>query len=122
MMTNNQDQILQTVFAEARQDLDGTAFTARIMSRTRKLLYLLATGGIAIAALLLTGAWLIFGMPLLEFAMLISNALTTTLVDLGEGWLALVFMPINNIASLVIITARALHLGWKKVTGASFTV
>lgn len=122
MMTNNQDQLLQTVFAEARQDLDGTAFTARIMSRTRKFLYLLALGGIAVAGILLTGAWLIFGMPLLEFAVMISNVLTTTLIDLGEGWLALVFMPINNIASLVIITARAIHLGWKKISGASFTL
>lgn len=120
MMTNNQDQLLQTVFAEARQDLDGTAFTARIMSRTRKFLYLLALGGIAFAGMLLTGAWLIFGMPLLEFAVMISNVLTTTLIDLGEGWLALVFTPINNIASLVIITARAIHLGWKKISGASF--
>jgi hypothetical protein len=122
MMTNNQDQLLQTVFAEARQDLDGTAFTARIMSRTRKFLYLLALGGIAFAGMLLTGAWLIFGMPLLEFAVMISNVLTTTLLDLGEGWLALVFTPINNIASLVVITARAIHLGWKKISGASFTL
>jgi hypothetical protein len=122
MMTNNQDQLLQTVFAEARQDLDGTAFTARIMSRTRKFLYLLALGGIAFAGILLTGAWLIFGMSLLEFAVMISNVLTTALLDLGEGWLALVFTPINNIASLVIITARAIHLGWKKISGASFTL
>ena len=122
MMTNKQDQLLQTVFAEARQDLDGTAFTARIMSRTRKFLYLLALGAIAVAGMLLTGAWLIFGMPLLEFAVMISNALTTTLIDLGEGWLALAFTPINNIASLVIITARAIHLGWKKISGASFTL
>jgi len=122
MMTNNQDQLLQTVFAEARQDLDGTAFTARIMSRTRRLLYILAIGGMAFAGIVLAGAWLMFGMPLLEFAVMISNVLTTTLIDLGEGWMALVFMPVNNIASLIIITARAAHIGWKKMTGASFTL
>jgi len=43
------------------------------------------------------------------------------LVDLGEGWLALVFMPVNNIASLFIVSAKAIHLGWKKIIGASFT-
>jgi len=120
-MTNNQDQILQTVFAEARQDLDGTVFTDRIMSKTRRLLYLLATGVIAIAVLLLTGAWLVFGVPLLEFAILVSNVMTTTLIDLGEGWLALLFMPVNNIASLLVLTARVIHLGWKKLNGVSFT-
>jgi hypothetical protein len=120
MMKNNQDQLLQTMFAEARQDLDGEALTARIMAKTRRMLLLLAAGGISFGFVLLTGVWLIFGIPLLEFAVLISQVLTTALVDLGEGWLALVFMPVNNIASLVIITLRAIHLGWKKIIGGSF--
>jgi len=63
--------------------------------------------------------WLIFGMPLLEFALLISQFLAMSLMDLGEGWLALVFMPVNNIASLIVITAKAIHMGWKKVVGIS---
>ena len=121
MMTNSPDQLLQSMFAEARQDLDGEALTARIMAKTRRVLYLLAAGIISLALVLLAGAWLIFGIPLLEFAALISQVLTMGLVDLGEGWLALVFTPINNIASLIVITARAIHLGWKKVNGASFT-
>ena len=83
-MTDRNDQFLQSAFAEARQDLDGTAFTARFVSRTRRLLYLLASGVAAVAVLLLTGAWLVFGIPLLEFAVLVSNVLTTTLIDLGE--------------------------------------
>ncbi len=120
MMTNNQDQLLQSVFAEARQDLDGEVLTARIMTKTRRMLYLLATGGISLALILLAGVWLIFGIPLLEFAVLISQFLTMGLLDLGEGWLALVFMPVNNIASLIIIAAKAIHMGWKKLVSASF--
>jgi len=120
MMTNNQDQLLQSVFAEARQDLDGEVLTARIMTKTRRMLYLLATGGISLALILLAGVWLIFGIPLLEFAVLISQFLTMGLLDLGEGWLALVFMPVNNIASLIIFAAKAIHMGWKKLVSASF--
>jgi hypothetical protein len=63
MMTNNQDQLLQSVFAEARQDLDGEVLTARIMTKTRRMLYLLATGGITLALILLAGVWLMFGIP-----------------------------------------------------------
>ena len=121
MIMENQDQLLQSAFAEARQDLDGEALTARVMAKTRRLLFLLAAGGLSLAGVLLVGTWLIFGLPLLEFAVLISQFLTMTLVDLGEGWLALVFMPVNNIASLFIVTAKAIHLGWKKIIGASFT-
>jgi len=121
MIMENQDQLLQSAFAEARQDLDGEALTARVMAKTRRLLFLLAAGGLSLAGVLLVGTWLIFGLPLLEFAVLISQFLTMTLVDLGEGWLALVFMPVNNIASLIVITARGIHLCWKKINAASFT-
>lgn len=120
MMTDNTDQLLQSAFADARQELDGEALTKRVLAKTRQMLYLLATGGIALALVLLAGVWLILGMPLLEFAVLISQFLATALIDLGEGWLALVFMPVNSVASLVIVTAKAIHMGWKKISGASF--
>ena len=121
MITDNTDQLLQSAFADARQELDGEALTKRVVAKTRQMLYLLATGGIALALVLLAGVWLIFGIPLLEFAVLISQFLATALIDLGEGWLALVFMPVNSVASLVIVTAKAIHMGWKKIIGASFT-
>ena len=121
MMTGNRDQLLQSMFAEARRDLDGEALTARIMTKTNRLLYLLVAGGISLALMVLTGVWLMFGIPLLEFALLISQVLAMGLFALGEGWLAVVFMPVNNIASLLVITARGLHLTWKKINAASFT-
>ena len=121
MMTDGRDQLLQTAFAEARQDLDGEAITARVIARTRNLLYVLVAGGISVALALLAGVWLVFGIPLLEFAVLTSRVLTTALFDLGEGWLALAFMPVKNIAGLLVLTARALHLGWKKLVRGSWS-
>lgn len=121
MITDNQDQLLKSVFAEARQDLDGEALTSKIMAKTRRVLFMLAAGVLSVALILVGGVWWMFGMPLLDFAVLISQFLTMTLLDLGEGWLALVFTPLNNIASLLIISAKAIHLGWKKLLGASFS-
>ena len=121
MITDNQDQLLQSAFAEARQDLEDDALTSRIMAKTRRVLYMLAAGTLTIAMVLIAGLWLAFGMPLLEFAVLISQFFTMTLIDLGEGWLALVLMPVNNIASLCVISAKAIHLGWKKILNASFS-
>ena len=120
MITDNQEQLLQSAFAEARQDLEDDALTGQIMAKTRRVLYMLAAGTLTIAIVVIAGLWLAFGMPLLEFAVLISQFLTMALVDLGEGWLALVFMPINNVASVCIVTAKAIHLGWKKLIGISF--
>ncbi|MGB5293282.1 MAG: hypothetical protein WBN41_17695 [Lysobacterales bacterium] len=121
MITDNQDQLLQSAFAEARQDLEDETLTKRIMAKTRRVLYMLAAGVLTIAVVLITTVWLVFGMPLLEFAVLISQFLTMTLIDLGEGWLALVLMPVNNIASVLVISAKAIHLGWKKILSASFS-
>jgi hypothetical protein len=120
MMTDHWDSQLKTLFAESRQELDGEALTARVMARTRKLSYMLIAGGISAVLVLLTGAWLVFALPLLEFAVLISQGLTMTLVDLGEGWLALVFLPVNNIASLLVLSMKAIHMARKKIIGASF--
>lgn len=121
MITDNQDQLLKSVFAEARQELDGEALTSRVMAKTRRVLYMLSAGVLSIAIVLVGGAWLLFGMPLLEFAVLVSQFLTMTLIDLGEGWLALVFTPLNNIASLLVVSAKAIHLAWKKLLSLSFT-
>ena len=121
MITDNQDQLLKTVFAEARQELDGEVLTSRVMAKTRRVLYMLSAGVLSIAIVLVGGAWLIFGMPLLEFAVLVSQFLTMTLIDLGEGWLALVFTPLNNIASLLVVGAKGIHLAWKKLLSLSFS-
>ena len=121
MITDYQDQLLQSAFAEARQDLEDETLTKRIMAKTRRVLYMLAAGVLTIAVVLITTVWLVFGMPLLEFAVLISQFLTMTLINLGEGWLALVLMPVNNIASVLVISAKAIHLGWKKILSASFS-
>ena len=121
MITDNQDQLLKSVFAEARQELDGEALTSRVMAKTRRVLYMLSAGVLSIAVVLVGGVWLIFGMPLLEFAVLVSQFLTMTLIDLGEGWLALVFTPLNNIASLLVVGAKGIHLAWKKLLSLSFS-
>jgi small-conductance mechanosensitive channel len=121
-MTDHLDPSLQAVFADARQELVDEAFTHRVMAKTRRLKFLALAIVASAIFLLLTIAWFLFAMPLLEFALLIVQAFGTTLVDLGEGWLALVFLPVNNVASLGVITLKAIHLFRKKIRGASLFV
>jgi len=119
MMTEARDPLLQSLFERARQDLDGADLTARVMSRTRKRLLLLAGAAGATALAVALAAWSLLAMPLLEFAVLTSQFLTDPLLDLGQGWLALVFLPVNNIASLAVLAGKLALVGWKKLTGAS---
>jgi len=91
-----------------------------VMAKTRSLKYRMLAGGSIAALLILASLWMVFAIPLFEFAVLVAHGLGTTLVDLGEGWLALVFLPVNNIASLMVLTARAVLIARKKIISTSF--
>ena len=118
-MTELRDPLLQSLFEQARQDLDGAELTAHVMSATRKRMLALGAAAVVAAAAVLLSAWVFLSMPLLEFAVLVSQFLTNPLVELGEGWLALVFLPVNNIASIAVLAGKLGLMGWKKITGAS---
>ncbi len=118
MMADDRDPLLQTLFAEAQHDLDGEAFTAQVMAQTRNLRYRLAAGLSCLALVLAACAWF-FAIPL-EVAQLITQVLTISLIDLGDSWLAWAFSPINNIASLLVLSVKAIRMGKKKITSATY--
>lgn len=119
MMTETRDPLLQSLFDEARQDFEGEVMTTKVMVQTRKRLLTMATAAATASLVVLLISWQLFSMPLLDFALLMSQFFTNPLVDLGEGWLALFLMPINNIASLTVGGAKLTHLAWKKLTGTT---
>lgn len=121
MMTEQRDPFLETLFAEARQELDGKVITTQVMARTRSVKLLLLAGGVSAALILVAGARLIFSIPLFDFAVLISQVLATPLFTLGEGWLALLLLPLNTIASLLVILFKALRIFQKKSAGMSIS-
>jgi hypothetical protein len=121
-MDDERDPILQNLFAESQHDLDGEAFTASVMARSRFSRYQRILPWIGGALALAVSLLLL--IPLQEFGVLIAlfftDILTITLIDLGEGWLALVLSPVNNIASLIVLGVKALRMGRKKIIGGSY--
>ena len=119
MMADDRDPLLQTLFTEGQHDLDGEAFTTRVMARTRGRTYRVAVAWFSVALVLAAGAWLL-ALPLQEFAQLITQGLTISLFDLGDGWIAWVFTPVNNVASLLILSVKVIRMVRKKFRSASF--
>jgi hypothetical protein len=122
-MTEHRDPVLQTLFAVDQidqNDQDAQAFTARVMAKTRKLIYQLAGVLAAVALLLLICVW-VFAIPLQEVVQLVTQTVSVTLFDLGDGWASWVFSPVNNIASLIVISLKAIRIVHKKVLRASYT-
>ena len=117
-MTDELDPRLQALFAEKREELDGEAFTALVMARTRFLKYRMPALIAGIAAVVVLVSLLL--MPALEgFAYYIAVGLTTSLIDLGEGWLAFFLAPVNTVGSLLILGAKLVRMAQKKLLRVS---
>ena len=116
-MSSEHDPRLQALFARAEEPLEGRDLTTRVLSAARRRRLLALTGGAAAVLLALLASWLLLAIPLLEFAVLISSLLTTSLVDLGEGWLALILLPVNSFAGLLALLLRAAQLVRRRMVG-----
>jgi hypothetical protein len=117
-MTDERDPILLALFQEAHGDLDGETFTARVLDQTRSQRYLVILGLSCLGMVLAGSAWF-FNIPV-EVAQLITQALTTTLIDLGNSWVAWLFSPINNVASLLVLGVKAIRVFQQRIVGASY--
>jgi hypothetical protein len=114
MMTDDRDPHLQNLFAEAEEELEAEVFTSRVLVQARTFRYRIVAGWSLGALTLAIIAWLL-DVPQ-ELPQLVAQSLTATLVDLGDSWLSWLFSPINNIASLILLSVRALHVGMKKLS------
>ena len=118
MNSDDRDPLLVDFFSDAEVELDGEIFISRVMAETTKLRYRLFAGLIVLVLVLATFTWFL-GIPL-EIAQLVSQVLSTPLINLGETWLAFVLSPINHIAGLLVLTAKVVRVFWKKQTGLSY--
>jgi len=112
----NSDRIagLESLFADRNAELEGQEFTHQVMSRTRRIRnYVLVTVA-ALVIISVLSVWL-FDIPIPGIVMRVSEALTTTLFDLGESWVAWILSPINNVGGLLLVSWKTLRIIRKKV-------
>ena len=112
-MNNDRDAVLQNLFAQANKDFEDTVFTENVIARARSWKVRLVTGLAGLAVLLLAAVWL-FAIPIMELAQPVSQVLMISLFDMGEGTVAWLFSPVNNIAGLLILCIKALRVAWKR--------
>lgn len=118
MMTDDRDPFLESLFAEAESELDGRQFTAQAIAQPQKLKQRLLAAGAGIALLIALCAW-ILAIPVQEFSLLLTQVLSTPLFDPGETSVSWILVPVNNLASGLLLVAKLLRMGWKKITGAT---
>ena len=121
-MTQNgtHDPLLQELFREASHELDGEAFTDRVMAGTQRIKRKVAIALLGATLGVLACVWL-FALPLQEFGIMVARGLMTPLFQLGEGWLSWAITPINTVGSLLVVLAKVMRVAWKKARGAFYT-
>jgi hypothetical protein len=116
-MTDDRDPTLRTLFANAKQDLAGEAFTTQVMSQT-KLKHSAVIGRIGVGLVLAPCAWLLATL-LQDVVHLLTQSITlsliVSLIDLDDRWLAQMLSPVNNIASLIAFGLIGLRIAYEKI-------
>jgi hypothetical protein len=112
------DPRLQWLFEQANQNLDGEALTQRVVAATRRRTLRLFAGATLISLAVLAAVWVAFAVPLLEFGVLLSRLLTSSLIDLGDGWLALLLLPLNSVGGLLALCIRGALLVRRRLSNA----
>lgn len=104
-MNEIRDPRLADLFDRAHEELDGEGFTDRVMHRSRFLKYRSHAIMGSTTLILLVAAHLLVP-PLRELSLMISWGLTTSLLDLGDGWFALVASPVNTLGGLLVFCLK----------------
>lgn len=120
MSQEDHDPIIQSLFNEAEPTLDGEVFTSQVMARTDKLKFRIIAGLICIALIVAVSTWLL-ALPIQELSQLITQLLATTLVELGDSTLAWVLSPVNNVAGLLVLSAKVARMIWKRFRNRSYS-
>ncbi len=119
-MTEDRDPYLQALFAESQQTLPGDAFVTAVMARTVQLKRNIYLAGAIATIILLLVSW-VFSWPLVEMALTFSQVLSTEIIAAGDSMLALILLPINNLAALLVLIWRIARYGWLHATEGSYS-
>jgi len=99
-MNDERDPLLESLFARAERELVEDKFTAQVMAQVATRRRNVLIGRLAVVALLVA-LELLLSTPLQNSASVITQVLSTSLVELEGGAVATVVSPINSIAGLI---------------------
>lgn len=108
---DNRDPMLQSLFAEAQDDLAGDAFAVTLMSRIDTNVRLARLRWIGVGLALVLCAWFA-AVPMQEAALAVTHGLSQPLFSLDDGLFAALIAPLNTYAGvfalllLIIRSAR----------------
>lgn len=117
-MSNERDPLLESLFADAARSQtlatsDGD-FIDEVMTNVeaRRRNVLLGRIGIIVLIVLFE---LILSSPLQNSVGVFTNALGTSLIELNNGWIAVLVEPFNSIAGIIGVLLLGMHALYRRV-------
>lgn len=119
-MTEDRDPYLQSVFDDNQTELTEEEFVQSVMARTVRLRRNLYLCSFVAFGFILIVSWLM-SWPLADIGLAFSQVLGTELVELGDSVISLLLIPVNNLATLLVIVWRIARRGWVHAAQGSYS-
>ena len=113
-MNDARDPWLESMFAQAERQLVDDDYVAQVMVRVAQRRRNVLIGQLALVALLVVFE-LVLSAPLQNTVGAITQALSATLLELENEWVALVFAPLNSIAGLIGVMLLGMQFLYRKM-------
>ena len=113
-MTDDHDGTLQSLFAEAEQELAAEEFTVQVLARVDKSSRRAMIGRICLALALFICLALL-AAPIQEALNLLTQVFTRSVIDLENRVLSQVLSPLNNISIVLAVGLIGLRAVYRKI-------
>ncbi len=107
-MSDERDPLLESLFAQASDELNDIDFVETVMAQVAKRRRNVLLGRIGLVLLVVAFEFLL-SAPLQNTVGIATQALSTSLLDVGNEWLAGIVAPLNSVAGLIGMLLLGLH-------------
>ena len=113
-MNNERDPLLESLFAQAECEPANDNFQAAVMANIAKRRRKVFIGRVAIVALLIT-LELVMSSPIQNIVGTVTEALSTSLFEIRNEWVAVAVAPLNSMAGLFGMLLLCMHHFYRKM-------
>lgn len=113
-MSDERDPLLETLFAQANAEPVDNDFCDRVMASIERRRRNVLIGRISLVAVLVAFEFLL-SAPLQNSVGSAMQVLSTSLLDVGNEWLAAIVAPLNSAAGVIGVLLLGLHRVYRKL-------
>ena len=113
-MSDSRDPIIESLFAQAKQELTDNQFTERLIANIERRRRHVLMGRLAIVVMIVV-LEVLLSAPLQSSIGAVTQVLSTSLLELNNEWAAAAFSPLNSLAGLLGMIFLAMHSLYRRM-------